>query len=141
MCLDYFTIFVFYEKFILDGVTKLEAPFDIYKFDCKAMIPNSEAFKLRKALLEMRFKKKTCDLYSFSQSGDFLKLPQPQRPVEVNQLLDVIRGVQRNVAIYLNKQFNNSLSVSCSKYDRGGNICCLHSFFYLRTRLLDSRHM
>lgn len=126
---------------MLDAVTKLEAPFDIYKFDCKEMIPNSEAFKLRKALLSMKFKKKFCDLYSFSQSGDFLRLSNNQRPREVNSLLNVIRGIKQSVATYLNKQFTRSMSVSCSKYDRGGNFCCLYSFLHENSRLLDCRHI
>lgn len=107
--------------FILDAVTKLVAPYDIYKLDCKDLIPNSEAFKLRSALLAMKFKKKSCDLYSFSQSADFMKISNNQKPREVQQLLEVIREIKQKVATYLKRKFNKTISVSCSKYDHGGN--------------------
>lgn len=118
-----FTFVIFY--FLTDRVTKLETPFDIYKFDCKDMISNSDAFKLRTALLTMKFKKKSCDLYSFSQSPDFNRIQKDLRPKEVQQFLEILVEIKKKVAAYLKKTFNNTTSVSCSKYDHGGK------FFYL----------
>lgn len=86
------------------------------------MIQNSDAFKLRTALLTMHFKKKSCDLYSFGQSPDFNRISNNQKPKEVQQFLEVLKGIKQKVATYLNKTFNNIISVSCSKYDNGGNI-------------------
>lgn len=105
----------------LDAVTKLDTPFDVFKFDCKDMISNSEAFKLRQALLTMTFKKKSCDLYSFSQSSDFIRSTNIKKPKEVEQFLIFLEKIKQNIATYLGKTFNNMISVSCSKYDHGGN--------------------
>lgn len=85
------------------------------------MISNFDAFKLRAALLKMQFKRKSCDLYSFSQSGDFYKLLIKDRPKEVQRFLDVLKEIKQNIAAYLGKRFNKTISVSCSKYDLGGN--------------------
>lgn len=112
--------------FLLDGVTKLKTPFDVYKFDCEGMISNSDAFKLRTALLTMQFKQKSCDLYSFSQSGDFYKLPIKDRPKEVQQFLVILKEIKQKIAAYLGKRFNKTISVSCSKYDLGGNFLLNH---------------
>lgn len=100
----------------------MDAPFDVYKFDCKNVIQNADAFRLRTALLTMNFKKKSCDLYSFSQSPDFNRISNNQKPNEVIQFLEVLKEIKKNVATYLNKTFNNVTSVSCSKYDHGGNL-------------------
>lgn len=59
-------------------------------------------------------------------------MPNNEKPREILQILDVLRGIKQNIAAYLNKQFNRTISVSCSKYDRGGNFFRLH-FFHLRT--------
>lgn len=85
------------------------------------MIQNSDVFKLRTALLSMKFKKKSCDLYSFHQSPDFYRIANSQRPKEVQQFLEVLREIKMKVERFLAKEFNLSISVSCSKYDNGGN--------------------
>lgn len=107
-----------------DAVTKLDTPFDVFKFDCKDMISNSEAFKLRQALLTMTFKKKSCDLYSFSQSSDFIRSTNIKKPKEVEQFLIFLEKIKQNIATYLGKTFNNMISVSCSKYDHGDYLLC-----------------
>lgn len=98
----------------------MESPFDLYKFDCKNMIPNSEAFKLREALLTMQFKKRSCDLYSFSQSSDFYRISNNEKPIAVQQLLEVLLELKQKISAYLEQTFNNTISVSCSKYENGG---------------------
>jgi len=85
------------------------------------MISNSEAFKLRQALITMTFKKKSCDLYSFSQSSDFIRSTNIKKPKEVEQFLIFLEKIKQNIATYLGKTFSNMISVSCSKYDHGGN--------------------
>lgn len=109
----------------LDEVTKLNAPYDIYKFDCKDMISNSDAFKLRTALLTMKFKKKSCDLYSFEQSPDFYRITDDEKPKEVQQFLSVLAEVKTKIASFLGKTFNQTTSVSCSMYNQGGKIFTL----------------
>jgi hypothetical protein len=86
------------------------------------MISNTDAFKLRNALLTMKFKKKSCDLYSFGQSPDFNLLPRNQKPKEVLQFLELLQKIKEKISIYLEKKFNKTISVSCSKYDNGGNL-------------------
>lgn len=108
----------------LGAVTKLNTPFDVYKLDCRDMISNAEAFKLREALLTMTFKKKSCDLYSFSQSPDFIRSTKLKKPKEVEQFLVLLETLKQNIATYLGKTFNDTISASCSKYDRGGILCC-----------------
>ncbi|VVC45023.1 Hypothetical protein CINCED_3A023091 [Cinara cedri] len=107
-----------------NNVKKLDAPFDIYKFDCQSMIPINEAFKLREVLLTMPFKKRTCDLYSFSQSSDFYRISNKNKPIEVQQLLEVLVQIKQKISTYLGQKFNNSISVSCSKYDIGDYLLC-----------------
>jgi len=107
-----------------DAVTKLDTPFDVFKFDCKGMITNSEAFKLRQALLTMMFKKKSCDLYSFSQSSDFIRSTNLKKPKEVEQFLIFLEEIKQKIANYLGKTFNNMISASCSKYDHGDYLLC-----------------
>jgi len=85
------------------------------------MISNADAFKLREALLTMTFKKKSCDLYSFSQSPDFIRSTRLKKPKEVEQFLILLKIIKNKIATYLKKNFNNTISASCSKYDRGGN--------------------
>lgn len=85
------------------------------------MISNAQAFKLREALLTMTFKKKSCDLYSFSQSPDFMRSTKLKKPKEVEQFLILLKIIKNKIAKYLKKNFNNTISVSCSRYDRGGN--------------------
>lgn len=86
------------------------------------MISNAEAFKLREALLTMTFKKKSCDLYSFSQSPDFIRSTRLKKPKEVEQFLVLLKQIKQNIATYLGKTFNNTISASCSKYDHGGKL-------------------
>jgi len=86
------------------------------------MISNAEAFKLREALLTMTFKKKSCDLYSFSQSPDFIRSTRLKKPKEVEQFLALLKIIKQNIATYLGKTFNNTISASCSKYDHGGRL-------------------
>uniref|UniRef100_A0A2H8TJ70 uS12 prolyl 3-hydroxylase n=1 Tax=Melanaphis sacchari TaxID=742174 RepID=A0A2H8TJ70_9HEMI len=107
-----------------DLVTKLDAPFDVFKFDCRGIISTTEAFKLRDALLKMTFKKKSCDLYSFSQSSDFIRSPNLEKPKEVEQFLIFLKEIKQNIATYLGKKFNSMISASCSKYDRGDYLLC-----------------
>ncbi|XP_029344824.1 uncharacterized protein LOC100575121 isoform X1 [Acyrthosiphon pisum] len=107
-----------------DAVTKLNTPFDVFKLDCRNMISNAEAFKLREALLTMTFKKKSCDLYSFSQSSDFIRSTRLKKPKEVEQFLSLLKIIKNKIATYLKKNFNNMISVSCSKYDRGDYLLC-----------------
>jgi len=111
--------------FFLAAVTKLDTPFDVFKFDCRNLLPNSEAFKLRRALLKMMFKKKSCDLYSFSQSSDFIRSTNLKKPKEVEQFLIILEDIKQKIATYLGKTFNNMISASCSKYDHGGNFFVL----------------
>lgn len=85
------------------------------------MIPNADAFKLRNALLSMRFKKKSCDLYSFSQSPDLYRVENTRKPIEVQQFLEVLEEIKVKLSVFLSKEFNQTISVSCSKYDEGGN--------------------
>ncbi|XP_022180958.1 prolyl 3-hydroxylase OGFOD1 isoform X2 [Myzus persicae] len=106
------------------AVTKLNTPFDVYKLDCRDMISNAEAFKLREALLTMTFKKKSCDLYSFSQSPDFIRSTKLKKPKEVEQFLVLLETLKQNIATYLGKTFNDTISASCSKYDRGDYLLC-----------------
>lgn len=120
-----FVVFLF---FYSESVRKLETPFDVYKFDCKGVIKNSDAFKLRKSLLKMPFKKKSCDLYSFGQSADFFKIKNNQRPQEIQQFLNILKVIKQNIAKLLGKTFNNVISVSCSKYDHGGNVLLIACF-------------
>lgn len=89
------------------------------------MIPNSDAFKLRSALLTMKFKKKSCDLYSFSQSSDFIRSSNMKKPKEVEHFLHVLKKIKQNIADYLGRKFNKTISASCSKYDHGGNFSYL----------------
>lgn len=105
-----------------DLVVQTTEPFEIYKLDCKTMISNADAFKLRAALLTMKFKKKSCDLYSFSQSADFNLIPRSQKPKEVLRFLDILSTIKENVSSYLKMKFSETPSVSCSKYDHGGNL-------------------
>lgn len=84
------------------------------------MIPINEAFKLRNALLTMSFKKRSCDLYSFSQSSDFYRISNKEKPIAVQQLLEILVEIKQKVSTYLGLTFNNTISVSCSKYDSGG---------------------
>lgn len=93
----------------------------MYEYDCHNVIPNAEAFKLRNALLSMKFKKKSCDLYSFGQSPDFYRVENSQKPIEVQQFLEVLEEIKMKLSVFLSKQFNQTISVSCSKYDKGGN--------------------
>lgn len=86
------------------------------------MIKSADAFKLRTALLTMKFKKKSCDLYSFSQSPDFNLIPNSQKPIEVQRFLDILQKIKENISSYLEKEFTPTISVSCSKYDTGGNL-------------------
>lgn len=86
------------------------------------MISSTDAFNLRTALLTMKFKKKSCDLYSFSQSPDFNLIPRIQKPREVQHFLELLKGIKGNISSYLGKKFNKTISVSCSKYDNGGNL-------------------
>lgn len=120
-----FNVSFFSVIFLLGGVKKLESPFDLYKFDCKTMIPNSEAFKLREALLRMNFKKRSCDLYSFSQSLDLNSISNNEKPIAVQQFLEVLGEIKGKISTYLGLTFNNLISSSCSKYDHGGK-----SFLY-----------
>jgi len=89
------------------------------------MISNAEAFKLREALLTMKFKQKSCDLYSFSQSSDFIRSTRLRKPKEVEQFLVLLKIFKQNIANYLGKTFNDMISASCSKYDRGGIFFCI----------------
>ncbi|CAI6367906.1 unnamed protein product [Macrosiphum euphorbiae] len=107
-----------------DAVTKLNTPFDVFKLDCREMISNAQAFKLREALLTMTFKKKSCDLYSFSQSPDFMRSTKLKKPKEVEQFLILLKIIKNKIAKYLKKNFNNTISVSCSRYDRGDYLLC-----------------
>lgn len=107
-----------------DAVTKLNTPFDVFKLDCRDMISNADAFKLREALLTMTFKKKSCDLYSFSQSPDFIRSTRLKKPKEVEQFLILLKIIKNKIATYLKKNFNNTISASCSKYDRGDYLLC-----------------
>lgn len=93
------------------------------------MISNAEAFKLREALLTMTFKKKSCDLYSFSQSPDFIRSTRLKKPKEVEQFLVLLKTIKQNIANYLGKTFNNTISASCSKYDHGGRLFCFVLIF------------
>lgn len=113
--------------FFTAKVQKLDAPFDIYKFDCKDVISVTDALKLREALLTMNFKKKSCDLYSFSQSADFKRLASDQIPEELKRYLSILDMIKQRIAVYLKKKFNKMISVSCSKYDQGG---CATIFFF-----------
>lgn len=122
--------------FFPEGVKKLETPFDVYKLDCKGIIKNSDAFKLRKSLLKMPFKKKSCDLYSFGQSADFFKIKANQRSQEIQQFLNILKGIKQNISKHLGKKFNNVISVSCSKYDHGGNLLLIVCFKKLFTLLI-----
>lgn len=124
--IDVFNFVVFF--FFPESVRKLDTPFDVYKFDCKGIIKNSDAFKLRKSLLKMPFKKKSCDLYSFGQSADFFKIKNNQRPQEIQQFLNILKTIKQKIANHLGKKFNNVISVSCSKYDHGGNLLLLACF-------------
>jgi len=108
--------------FLLGAVIKLHAPFELYQFDCSGIIPNSDAFKLRTALLTMTFTKKTCDLYSFDQTSDLNSIPNSSKPKEVQKFMDVLKEIKKKVAAYLQTHFNNTISVCCSKYDTGGNV-------------------
>lgn len=107
-----------------DAVTKLDTPYDVFKLDCKDLISTSDAFLLREALLTMPFKKKSCDLYMFSQSSDFIRSPRLRKPVEVEQFLILLKKIKQQIAIYLGKTFNNMISASCSKYDHGDYLLC-----------------
>lgn len=69
----------------------------------------------------MQFKKKSCDLYSFGQSPDFFKIKNNQKPRELRQFLDTLKVIKEKISQYLEKEFNDVISVSCSKYDHGGN--------------------
>lgn len=84
------------------------------------MIPNSEAFKLREALLRMHFKKRSCDLYSFSQSLDLNTISTNERPIAVQQFIEVVGEIKEKISTFLGLTFNNAISISCSKYDQGG---------------------
>ncbi|XP_050436203.1 prolyl 3-hydroxylase OGFOD1 isoform X2 [Adelges cooleyi] len=110
--------------FNFKGVTKLDAPYDIYKLDCKNIISNSDAFKLRSALLTMKFKKKSCDLYSFGQSPDFYRISNKDKPDEVQQFLLVLAEMKKKIATFLEKTFNKTTSVSCSMYNHGDYLLC-----------------
>lgn len=114
--------------FLPDAVTKLQAPFDIYQFDCSTMIPNCDVFELRTALLTMSFKKISCDLYSFDQSPDLNRISNSLMPKEVQQFMHVLKEIKQKVANYLKLQFNEEISVCCSKYDKGG----IFFFFFLQ---------
>lgn len=71
------------------------------------------------------FKKKSCDLYSFSQSSDFIRSTNLKKPKEVEQFLIILEDIKQKIATYLGKTFNNMISASCSKYDHGGNFFVL----------------
>lgn len=104
------------------------------------MISNAEAFKLREALLTMTFKKKSCDLYSFSQSSDFIRSTRLKKPKEVEQFLILLKFIKKKIATYLDKKFNNTISASCSKYDRGGNFFCFY-FMYVKPLIVLSVYL
>lgn len=77
---------------------------------------------MRDALLTMQFKKKSCDLYSFDQSLDLSRIDSSSKPEEVQQFMDVLSEIKQKVATYLNLRFNETISICCSKYDKGGNL-------------------
>jgi len=107
---------------LLGAVTVLNAPFELYQFDCSGIIQNSDAFELCTALLTMKFVKKTDDFYSFGQTSDLNSIPNNSKPKEVKQFMNVLKEIKRKIAAYLRVHFNNTISVSCSKYDNGGNV-------------------
>lgn len=55
---------------------------------------------------------------------DFIRSSDIVKPKEVKQFLILLKEIKQKIATYLGKQFNSTISVSCSRYEHGGN------FFY-----------
>ena len=73
----------------------------IYKFDCQSMIPIIEAVKLRKALLNKTFKKRSSDRDTFSQTLNYSHILNQEKPKEIKQLLQVPKEIKQKVSTYL----------------------------------------